>query len=851
MGERTNVSGSARFAKLIMAQNYEKALEVARQQVENGAQVIDVNMDEGMLDSEAEMTSFLNMIASEPDISRVPIMLDSSKWSVIEAGLKCIQGKGIVNSISLKEGEAAFVEKAKKALKYGAAVVVMAFDETGQAESKERKIEICSRCYKILREKVGFRDRDIIFDPNIFAVGTGLEEHRNYAKDYFAAAREIKKRFPWVLISGGVSNVSFAFRGNNPLREAIHSAFLYHAVNAGMDMGIVNAGQLAVYEELPPDLRERVEDVLLNRRADAAERLLEAAHALRDEGKKKTKDLAWRNDPVEQRLRHAMVQGIVKYIEDDVQESLEHYDEALHIIEGPLMEGMSVVGDLFGKGKMFLPQVVKSARVMKKAVAYLLPVIEKEKSKEVGSARAKGKILMATVKGDVHDIGKNIVSIVLQCNNFEIIDMGVMVPAEKILAKAKEEKVDMIGLSGLITPSLDEMTNVAAEMERTGFKIPLLIGGAAASKIHTAVKIAPSYSGAVVYVADASRAVGAAASLYGRGSRSGLVKNINEEYAKIRKDRETAAAEVTMRSLPEARRNRFKIDWQSDTPAKPAALGLKKFESYPIEELIDYIDWNFFFKAWELKGLYPRILEHPEYGDQARKLLDDARRMLERTAKGKLLEARGVIGLFPANTVNDDDIEIYSDETRQDVSAVFHTPRQRHDKAGRPNKALADFIAPKDSGVKDYIGAFAVAAGLGIEEVVKKFEAENDEYNAVMIKILADRLAEAFAERLHQRVRKEFWGYAPEEDLDVEDLFKIKYRGIRPAPGYPPCPDHAEKKVLFDLLQATEATSIRLSESYMMIPGASVCGYYFSHPRSHYFAAHASGGPAGGHPPFY
>jgi 5-methyltetrahydrofolate--homocysteine methyltransferase len=836
VGERTNVSGSARFAKLIKAKDYEKALEVGRQQVENGAQIIDINMDEGMLDSEAEMTSFLNMIASEPDISRVPIMLDSSKWSVLEAGLKCIQGKGIVNSISLKEGEAAFIEKAKKTLKYGAAAIIMAFDEKGQADSKERKIEICIRCYKILREKVGFPERDIIFDPNIFAVGTGLEEHRDYARDYIAAVREIKKRFPRTLVSGGVSNVSFAFRGNNPLREAIHSAFLFHAINAGMDMGIVNAGQLAVYEELPADLRERVEDVLLNRRADATERLLETAHSLRDEGTKNKQDLSWRQEPADQRLRHAMVQGITKYIETDVAESLARHGAGLPVIEGPLMEGMNVVGDLFAKGKMFLPQVVKSARVMKKAVAFLLPFIEQEKGDGINSVKARGKILMATVKGDVHDIGKNIVSIVLQCNNFEIIDMGVMVPAHKLLKEAQEKKVDMIGLSGLITPSLDEMVNAAAEMERAGFKIPLLIGGAAASKVHTAVKIAPAYSGPVVYVPDASRSVGTASSLYSETSREKFAGNIADEYAKIREERATAAETVRLRSLPEARRNRFKINLQSYTPPHPALLGVKKFLSYPIEELAGYIDWNFFFKAWELKGVYPRILEHPEYGKEAQKLIKHARRMLDKIAREKLLEARGVIGIFPANTVNDDDIEVYGDETRQETAAVIHTPRQQHDNPGRPNFALADFIVPKESGIKDYIGGFAVTAGIGTAEAVRKFESENDEYNAIMIKILSDRLAEAFAERLHQRVRKEFWGYAPDEELALEELIKIKYQGIRPAPGYPACPDHADKKLLFNLMQVTEATSITLSESFMMIPGASVCGYYFSHPRSHYFS---------------
>jgi len=836
IGERTNVSGSARFARMIKAKNYEKALEVARQQVENGAQAIDINMDEGMLDSEAEMTIFLNLIASEPDISRVPIMLDSSKWNVLEAGLKCIQGKGIVNSISLKEGEEAFIEKAKKIRKYGAAAIIMAFDEKGQAESKDRKVQICRRSYEILKEKVGFPDRDIIFDPNIFAVGTGIEEHCNYSRDYFAASRELKELFPGVLISGGVSNVSFAFRGNNPLREAIHAVFLYHAIKAGMDMGIVNAGQLAVYEEVPEDLREQIEDVLLNRRPDAAERLLEAAHFISSDEKKEKKDLIWRNEPVDQRLKHAMVKGISRYIEEDVAESLTQHKEGLLVIEGPLMEGMNQVGDLFGKGKMFLPQVVKSARVMKQAVAYLLPIIEKEK--QAGGKRSikKCKILMATVKGDVHDIGKNIVSIVLQCNNFEIIDMGVLVPVQKLLKRAKEEQVDMIGLSGLITPSLDEMINVAAEMERTGFKIPLLIGGAAASKVHTAVKIAPVYNGPVVYVRDASRAVGTAASLSSEKNKDEFIKNTAEEYGNIRAEREAAASQITMLALQDARRNRLKIDWSAYTPPRPHEPGLKTFVSYSIDELSRYIDWNFFFKTWELKGLYPQILQHPEYGREAQKLFTDAQEMLKRISGENLLTANGVFGLFLANTVHDDDIEIYGDESREKVTAVIHTLRQQQEKPGSANLALADFIAPKESGVKDYIGSFAVTAGIGTAEAVKKFDLKKDEYSSILLKSLADRLAEAFAERLHQRVRKEFWGYVPNEELNPEELFKVHYQGIRPAPGYPPCPDHTEKGSLFNLLQATSVTTIELSENYMMIPAASVCGYYFSHPQSRYFA---------------
>ncbi|MCK4763177.1 MAG: methionine synthase [Candidatus Aminicenantes bacterium] len=906
IGERTNVSGSARFARLIKAKKYEKALEVGREQVENGAQVIDVNMDEGLLDSEAEMTVFLNLTASEPDISRVPVMLDSSKWSVLEAGLKCLQGKGIVNSISLKEGPGPFIEKAKTIRKYGAAAIVMAFDETGQADSFDRKIEICSRSYGILKESAGFPDRDIIFDPNIFAVGTGIEEHRNYAADYLAAVRELKKLFPGVLISGGVSNVSFAFRGNNPLREAIHTVFLYHGVRAGMDMGIVNAGQLGVYEEIPPGLRERIEDVLLNRREDATERLLEVAGSLVDKEKKEQKDHIWREEPVDRRLSHAIVKGIDKYIEEDTAGSLELHNTSLAVIEGPLMAGMNRVGDLFGAGKMFLPQVVKSARVMKKAVAYLEPVMEQERRSGAGKAKIAGKILLATVKGDVHDIGKNIVGIVLQCNSFEIIDMGVMVPAGKILKKAQEESVDMIGLSGLITPSLDEMVNVAAEMERQGFKIPLLIGGAAASKVYTAVKIDPAYSGPVVYVPDASRAVGMASSLHSRetgafdspnekffgGSRGAILQksppgrrrqvskfiaNIQKEYEKIRQDRQELTASRTFRSLEEARGNREQLDWGTYTPPRPVVLGIKQFSTYPVEksapppvsiqaptggtgtageeassssknlrektsfslsikELSRYIDWTFFFKAWELKGTYPGILEHPEHGEEARKLLRDARRMLKKIDREHLLEADGVTGLFPANTVDYDHIEVYAGEERSEVLTGIPFPRQLHDAPDRPNLSLADFIAPKESGRSDYIGVFAVTAGIGAAEAAAKFVAKNDEYSAIMLKILADRLAEAFAEMLHLRVRKEFWGYAPEEDSTMGELFKIKYRGIRPAPGYPPCPDHALKKSLFELLQVKEFASIELTESFMMVPGASVCGYYFAHPRCRYFA---------------
>jgi 5-methyltetrahydrofolate--homocysteine methyltransferase len=852
VGERTNVAGSRSFARLIKSKNYEKALEVARQQVESGAQIIDVSMDEALLDSEQEMVTFLNLLASEPDISRVPIMIDSSKWSVIEAGLKCIQGKGVVNSISLKEGEEQFIEHTRQIMKYGAAAIVMAFDEKGQADTLGRRLEILQRSYKILTGKVGFPKRDIIFDPNIFAVGTGLDEHRNYARDYIEAARQLKKKFPHTLISGGVSNISFSFRGNEPIREAIHSVFLYHAIKAGMDMGIVNAGQLTIYEEIPKDLLERVEDVVLNRRDDATDRLLEVADSFAVTVKDESKKLEWREKPIRERLTYALIKGISEFIEEDTEIARQELKEAIKVIEGPLMDGMNRVGDLFGAGKMFLPQVIKSARVMKKAVAYLQPYIQSEQppiksfadaSRSQGAvfqksplaAGGKGKILLATVKGDVHDIGKNIVGVVLGCNNYEVIDLGVMVPGEKILEKAREENVDIIGLSGLITPSLEEMVKNAAEMERQGFTSPLLIGGATTSKMHTAVKIAPQYSGPVIHVLDASRAVGVVGNLSDIKTRSQFAADTKQEYQEMRQKRQTLMGTTQYLSLNNARTNKFLINWASYFPPQPRFLGINVFESYSIRELIPYIDWNFFFKLWELKGRFPEILESKTAGAEARKLFNDARVMLERIEGENLLRVNGVFGLFPANTVNHDDIELYTDESRSQVLAVIRMLRQQVQKPGKSNLSLADFIAPKDAGLPDYIGAFAVTAGLGLETAVKKFEADNDDYSAIMIKGLADRLAEAFAERLHERVRKEFWGYDPDENLSPTQLLKEEYQGIRPAPGYPACPDHTEKQALFQLLQVTERTSIGLSESMMMVPAASVSGYYFSHPQSQYF----------------
>ena len=838
VGERTNVTGSAKFRKLIEANDYAAALEVARQQVENGANMLDVNMDEGMLDSEAAMVTFLNLLAAEPDISRVPTMIDSSKWSVIEAGLKCVQGKSVVNSISLKEGEEPFLEHAKKVRRYGAAVVVMAFDEQGQAESAERKFEICKRAYTLLTEKVGFPPEDIIFDPNIFAVATGIEEHSNYASAYIDATRRIKEELPYVHVSGGVSNLSFAFRGNEKVREAMHSVFLYHAIRAGMDMGIVNAGQLALYDDIDPELRELVEDVILNRRADATDRLLEAAEKYRGEGAQKREvDLSWREKPVEERLTHALVHGIGTYIEQDTEEARAKAERPLHVIEGPLMAGMSVVGDLFGSGKMFLPQVVKSARVMKQAVAYLMPFMEKEKEEQgLAQGEPAGRIVLATVKGDVHDIGKNIVGVVLQCNNYEVIDLGVMVPAQKILDTAKERKVDIIGLSGLITPSLDEMCHVAAEMEREGFDLPLLIGGATTSRVHTAVKISPNYHRSqAIYVTDASRAVGVVSSLMSKEERPKVITRVREDYARMAETHARVRAEKARTSIADARVNRLKLDWQTYAPPKPTFLGTHSFRGYDLAELARYIDWTPFFQAWELKGAYPRILQDDKYGEAARHLFDDARAMLKQLVEEKWLKANAVVGFWPANSVGDD-IEIYADESRTRKIATLHTLRQQMAREGdKANLALADFVAPKESGVADYIGGFAVTAGIGEEDMARRFERANDDYSKIMVKALADRLAEAFAEALHEKVRHELWAYAPGEKLSNEQLIAEDYAGIRPAPGYPAQPDHTEKRTLFKLLDAEKATGLKLTESCAMWPAAAVSGLYFSHPDSRYF----------------
>jgi 5-methyltetrahydrofolate--homocysteine methyltransferase len=834
VGERTNVTGSAVFKKLVLNNEYDKALEVARQQVINGAQMIDVNMDEAMLEGEKAMATFLNLIASEPEIARVPVMVDSSKWSVLETGLKCIQGKPVVNSISLKEGEEKFIEQARACRRYGAAVVVMAFDEKGQADTRARKFEICARSYKILTETVGFPPQDVIFDPNIFAIATGIEEHNNYAVDYIEATREIKRKLPHALVSGGVSNVSFSFRGNNAVREAIHSVFLYHAIQAGMDMGIVNAGQLAVYEDIPAELRESVEDVVLNRRPDATERLLEVAARYAGEGgKAKAQDLSWRESPVTVRLTHALVHGIDEYVEQDTEEARKQFDRPIQVIEGPLMDGMNVVGDLFGAGKMFLPQVVKSARVMKKAVAWLIPFIEAEKTAD---SRAKGKILMATVKGDVHDIGKNIVGVVLACNNYEVIDLGVMVPAAKILETARKEKVDIIGLSGLITPSLDEMAHVAKEMQREGFTVPLLIGGATTSRVHTAVKIAPHYAESVVWVKDASRGVGVASNLLSTDLKADFVAKVRSEYDEVRARHKGKKAGARQLTLADARANKTKIDWEQYTPPPPVKPGVTVLADYPLAELTRYIDWTPFFITWEMKGRYPAILVDEKTGTEATKLFNDARALLQRVIDEKLFTARGVVGLFPANAVNDDDIEVYRDESRHEVTMVLHTLRQQDEKPpGRPNRALADFIAPRNTGLQDYIGGFAVGIH-GADELAKKFERSHDDYNAIMAKALADRLAEAFAERLHERVRREFWGYAAGEKLDNEALIEERYQGIRPAPGYPACPDHTEKELLFRLIDATNHSGVQLTESFAMWPAAAVSGFYFSHPEARYFA---------------
>jgi 5-methyltetrahydrofolate--homocysteine methyltransferase len=840
IGERTNVTGSAKFRKLIEAGDYQAAVAVAREQVENGAQILDVNMDEGLLDSEKAMTTFLNLIATEPAIARVPIMIDSSKWSVIEAGLKCVQGKGVVNSISLKEGEEPFLDHARKVLRYGAAVVVMAFDEAGQADTVERKVAISERAYRLLTEKVGFPPEDIIFDPNIFAVATGIEEHNGYGLAFIEAARQIKERMPDVHISGGVSNLSFAFRGNEPVRQAMHAVFLYHAIAAGMDMGIVNAGQLPVYDDIPPELRELCEDVVLNRRPDGTDRLLEAAPRFKGDGtKKKELDLSWREAPVGERLTHALVHGITEFIEADTEEARRGAKRPLDVIEGPLMAGMNVVGDLFGAGKMFLPQVVKSARVMKQAVAYLQPYLEAEK-KASGLDRmpAAGRVVMATVKGDVHDIGKNIVGVVLQCNNYEVIDLGVMVPAAKILETARKHEADLIGLSGLITPSLDEMCFVAAEMEREGFACPLLIGGATTSRVHTAVKISPNYRrGQAIYVTDASRAVGVVSTLLSANDRDGLIDKTRAEYGRVREAHLRGESKKRRLTLAAARANRLAIDWPTYEPPRPTFTGTRAFRDYDLAELVRYIDWSPFFSTWELSGRYPAILDDNKVGREARALFADAEAMLKRVVAEKWLTARAAVGFWPANAKGDD-IVLFADADRTREFVTLHTLRQqiaRDPGRDRAHTALADFVAPRETGLSDFIGAFAVTAGIGEEAALEQHIPAHDDYGRIMLKALADRLAEAFAERMHERVRKELWGYARKERLSNADLIAEKYRGIRPAPGYPAQPDHTEKRTLFDLLGAEEATGIALTESYAMWPGASVCGLYFSHPDSHYF----------------
>jgi 5-methyltetrahydrofolate--homocysteine methyltransferase len=839
IGERTNVTGSPKFAKLILNGQFDEALAIARQQVENGAQILDVNMDEGMLDSEAAMVKFLNLIAAEPDIARVPIMIDSSKWSVIEAGLKCLQGKCIVNSISLKEGEEKFKEYAHKIKRYGAATVVMAFDEKGQADTFERRIEICARAYRILTEEVGFNPHDIIFDPNVLTVATGMEEHNNYAVDFINATKWIKENLPHAKVSGGISNISFSFRGNNPVREAMHTVFLYHAIKAGLDMGIVNAGQLAVYDDIEPELRTRVEDVLLNRRPDATERLIEYAEQIKHQSgdnKEKKKD-EWRNLPVEERLKYALINGITDYIDQDTEEARQHYPRPLDVIEKPLMDGMNIVGDLFGAGKMFLPQVVKSARVMKKAVAYLVPFIEAEKKQlqaQTGDTKKSAKVLIATVKGDVHDIGKNIVSVVLACNNFEVIDLGVMVPTDKILETAKKEQVDIIGLSGLITPSLDEMVGVAKEMERQGFKIPLLIGGATTSRVHTAVKIAPNYSGPVVHVLDASRSVPVVQNLVTPETRQAFIEKMRLEYELVREDHARRKQEKKSLPIETARQNKTKIEWNEQSVYKPNRLGVFDV-SVTLAELRNYIDWTPFFQAWELAGKYPAILNDELVGKEATKLFHDANTMLDKLIAENALTAKGVVGIFPANSIGDD-VELYTDDSRTTVLKTVHFLRQQGEKAKNlPNQCLADFIAPKETGLKDYFGMFAVTAGIGAEELAKKYEQQQDDYSAIMVKALADRLAEAFAEYLHERVRKEIWGYAPNESFTNEELIREAYQGIRPAPGYPACPDHTEKRDLFDLLDVEARTGIFLTESCAMYPTAAVSGYYIAHKDAQYF----------------
>ena len=839
VGERANVTGSARFRRLIRSDRYEDAVSVARQQVEDGAQILDVNMDEGMLDSEAAMERYLKLLASEPDISRVPIMVDSSRFSVIESGLRCLQGKGVVNSISMKEGEDEFIRQARIVKRYGAAVIVMAFDETGQADSVRRKVEVCDRSYRLLTERVGFAPQDIIFDPNIFAVGTGIEEHNGYAVAFIEAARQLKRRFPLSHVSGGVSNVSFSFRGNNPVREAIHSVFLYHATRAGMDMGIVNAGQLQIYEQIDPALREAVEDVVLNRRPDSTERLLEIADTVTASSRRREVDDAWRSLPVDERLKHALVNGVDAHIESDVEEARQGSERALHVIEGPLMAGMDIVGDLFGSGRMFLPQVVKSARVMKKAVAQLVPYIDAEQE-DGDELRSQGKIVIATVKGDVHDIGKNIVGVVLGCNNYEVVDLGVMAPFHEILDTARAEGADVIGLSGLITPSLDEMVTVAREMDRQEFDIPLLIGGATTSVAHTAVRIEPEYSHGVIHVKDASRAVTVMNDLTTQESRARLLEDTRERYANVRVDRASRSERRRLLSIEEARARRERFDWAATVAPAPKFTGIRVFDDYPIQDLLHRIDWTPFFLTWELRGTYPSILEHPRFGREARTLFEDAKRLLTKMIEQRALTASAVVGFFPANSVGDD-VELYADEGPSRVMEELHFLRQQSDKrnqrASLPKESfcLADFVAPKESGVEDHVGAFVATSGLGADEYAAALEAAHDDYGSIMVKALADRLAEALAERMHERVRKEFWGYGRDEDLDNESLIKEKYRGVRPAPGYPACPDHTEKATIWRLLDAERSIGARLTENFAMWPAATVSGFYFSHPNSHYF----------------